>query len=214
MITRSLILCRYNEDISWVDNLDKTLNVFVYDKSPNVLEKQFCYKTENVGRECSAYLEHIVKNYDNLTGQLYFSQAFPFPHIPDYLEILGQQLSLDTIQNGFKWVGPRIKNDIANNLDWGSQFTMMPNSHPNPFSSSIKNIWESVFETPCPEINDYCVSGNFFVQRENILRHNKEKYKKLLKITSYPEQKEFSGVFKSNCIECHFLERMWGKIFE
>jgi hypothetical protein len=213
MTNRSLVLCRYNEDIGWIDSLPSDLQVFIYDKSPIPSTKPFCISTENVGRECSSYLQHIVDHYYNLTDQIYFSQAYPFPHIPDYLDILRQQLSQEKIENGFKWVGPRISNDLANKPNWGKEFTVMPNQHPNPYKRSIKSIWESIFETPCPVMPEYNVSGNFFVEKENILQHKIEKYQKLLEIVSYPEQKNFDGFFRSNCIECHFLERMWGDIF-
>lgn len=213
MTSRSLVLCRYNEDIDWINSLPSDLQVFIYDKSPIPSTWQYCFPSENVGRECSAYLRHIVEHYNNLTDQIYFSQACPFPHISDYLGILRQQLSKEKIENGFKWVGPIINNDLADRLDWGEQFSVMPNQHPNPYKRSIKSIWQSIFETPCPDIPQYNVSGNFFVEKENVLQHKKEKYEKLLEIVSYPEQKNFDGFFRSNCIECHFLERMWGEIF-
>ena len=218
MITRSLVLCRYNENIEWIKKLEQSgLKIFVYDKGEkNNFNQSNLYTTtlDNVGREAHAYLYHIVENYNSLTDQIYFAQAYPFPHIPNYIDYLQSQLQKDTIDGGFEWIGPKIKNDLSNNLNYGSDSTLMPNGHPNPYKRSIKNIYENVFELECPEINYYHVSGCFFVEKNNILSYSLEKYKKLLEIVSYPEQKKYEGFWKSNCIEGHFLERMYEVIFK
>ena len=57
------------------------------------------------------------------------------------------------------------------------------------------------------------MSGCFFVEKKNILKYDISKYEKLLEYTSYPEQKNYNGFYRSNCIEAHFLERMYGVIF-
>jgi len=218
MVTRSLVLCRYNENIDWIKQFNKdTLQIIVYNKGDSLNFSQSnlkVFQLDNVGREAHAYFFHIVNNYDNLTDQVFFSQAYPFPHIPNYIEDLENQLQKDTIDDGFKWIGPKINNDISNNLDYGSDSTLMPNGHPNPYKRSIKSIYEDVFEMNCPPIEYYHVSGCFFVEKNNIFFHSLKKYQKLLEIVSYQEQKEYNGFWKSNCIEGHFLERMYGAIFQ
>jgi hypothetical protein len=218
MITRSLVLCRYNENIEWIKKFEQSnLKIFLYDKGEeNNFNQSNLYATtlDNVGREAHAYFYHIVKNYDVLTDQVYFAQAYPFPHIPNYIEDLHSQLQKDTIDGGFKWVGPKIHNDLFDNLDYGSDRILMPNGHPNPYKRSIKNIYENIFDEKCPNIDYYYVSGCFFVEKNNILSHPIEKYQKLLEIVSYTEQKKYQGFWKSNCIEAHFLERMYEVIFK
>lgn len=217
MITRSLILCRYNENVDWIKNYNRDdLKIFVYDKGESInFDQSNLHKIslDNVGREAHAYFYHIIKNYENLTDQLYFSQAYPFPHISNYTDELNVQLEKNTISGGFEWVGPKIINDFSDNLNYGNDKTIMPNGHPNPYKRSIKNIYESVFKEECPPINHYYVSGCFFVEKKNILKYDISKYEKLLEYTSYPEQKNYNGFYRSNCIEAHFLERMYGVIF-
>ena len=82
MTTRSLVLCRYNENVDWISNLQKDdIEIFVYDKGEDLQLEQSNLKKirlDNVGREAHAYVHHIVENYNNLTDQIYFSQADPF----------------------------------------------------------------------------------------------------------------------------------------
>jgi hypothetical protein len=222
MTTKSLVLCRYNEDVNWIKQLQQDeIEIFIYDKGEQLQLEQFNLKkikSDNVGREAHAYIHHIVENYDNLTDQIYFSQADPFSpltgekesYIPNYIEELKNQMLKSKIDNGFKWIGRVTDNGLQ--MDYGSQIDNI-SGHPNPYKRSMKNIYESVFDKECPLITNYYIGGFFFVERNNVLNHSLDQYKKLLDILSYPEQKEFSGFWKSNPFEAHLLEKMYGTIF-
>lgn len=67
------VIARYKEDISWSDNLKKT-----------VIQKEV--DMPNVGREPASYFHFIVKNYDTLEGEYVFCQGNPFDHAPKLLE--------------------------------------------------------------------------------------------------------------------------------
>ena len=63
-----LIVARYKEDISWLNNLNA--NIIIYNKfydEGNVLP--------NIGREAHTYLYHIINNYDNLPNIIGFIQG-------------------------------------------------------------------------------------------------------------------------------------------
>ena len=223
MTTRSLVLCRYNENVDWISNLQKDdIEIFVYDKGEDLQLEQSNLKKirlDNVGREAHAYVHHIVENYNNLTDQIYFSQADPFApltgeqnsYIPNYIEEIRNQILKQKIENGVKWIGRKSNNGLA--MDYGSQIDNI-SGHPNPYKRSMNNIYESVFEKPCPFIQDYYIGGFFFVEKNNIYLHTLNQYNKLLDILSYPEQKEFDGFWKSNPFEAHLMEKMYGVIFE
>lgn len=215
MLTRSLVLCRYNEDISWISNYERDdLKIYVYDKG-NLFETNqsnvTIIESNNVGRESETFIRHIVENYEKLTDHVYFSQSYPFPHIPDYCSILNEQLEKQNIDGGFFWIGTKILNNTS--LDYGSEKYPVTNDHPNPYFSSMRKIYEYSFGEPCPNIKEYCVSGNFFVSKDNILKNSKEEYEKVLSFLTHEEQKSFSGFWKCNAIEAHLLEKMWGIIF-
>jgi uncharacterized protein YlzI (FlbEa/FlbD family) len=66
-----LVICRYKEDISWIEN--KGIEHIIYDKSVG----------ENVGRESEAFCRYIIENYDNIPESVVFLQGDPFSHCPD-----------------------------------------------------------------------------------------------------------------------------------
>lgn len=67
------VIARYKKDISWADNLEKT-----------VIQKDV--DMPNIGREPASYLYFIIKNYCNLEGEYVFCQDEPFDHCPNFLE--------------------------------------------------------------------------------------------------------------------------------
>lgn len=73
-----IVLSRYNEDISWSDMYSSLRTV--YDKSGDTGSLATgtagkVVKLPNLGRESHTYLQHIVRNYDNLATVTVFSQA-------------------------------------------------------------------------------------------------------------------------------------------
>lgn len=75
MASVEFVIAKYNEDISWIDSIDKQkYKVTIYDKSNNG-------NLPNVGREAHSYLHHITTNYDNLADVTVFLQANPFDHV-------------------------------------------------------------------------------------------------------------------------------------
>jgi len=67
------VIAQYHEDVSWADNLEKT----VITKDTHL---------PNIGREASSYLLFILNNYSTLEGEYVFCQGNPFPHAPKFLE--------------------------------------------------------------------------------------------------------------------------------
>lgn len=63
----TLVIARYNEDISWSEGLNKV----VIQKGTDI---------PNIGREISSYLWFILSNYDILKGEYIFVQGYPFDH--------------------------------------------------------------------------------------------------------------------------------------
>ena len=82
-----LIIARYNEELSWVKNVPSNIKVTIYNKGKNNISNSFI-KLPNVGRESNTYLEHIMKNYDNLANITIFCQGDPFEHNPYFIKLL------------------------------------------------------------------------------------------------------------------------------
>lgn len=85
-----LIVARYNEDISWVEDLDCT--VIIYNKGDKLDPKYNAINVPNFGKEAETYLRAIKENYDLMCNfdHITFLQGDPFDHFPEVLEILPQ----------------------------------------------------------------------------------------------------------------------------
>ena len=72
----SIIISRYNEDLSWLDKY-KEFNLIIYNKGLNNIRNKFnnLIKLPNVGRESHSWLFHIIKNYNNLSDVNIFLQG-------------------------------------------------------------------------------------------------------------------------------------------
>ena len=73
----TLVIAKYQEDISWADNYTKA-----------VIQKGV--DMPNIGREISSFFWFILTNYDKLEGDYIFLQGHPFDHCANVLDILDQ----------------------------------------------------------------------------------------------------------------------------
>jgi hypothetical protein len=83
MIKNNIIIAKYNEDLSWLKDVNKSnFNIIVYDKSEAVFfEKDIIVtKLENLGREAHTFLFYIINNYYSLPEFSIFLQGEPFFH--------------------------------------------------------------------------------------------------------------------------------------
>ena len=73
---KSLIIARYNEDLSWLEEF-KDFKIIVYNKGDKLSDNLFyeVINLENKGRESHTWLHHIVKNYYNLNEITVFLQG-------------------------------------------------------------------------------------------------------------------------------------------
>lgn len=100
--SKSIVMARYNEPIKWVP-VDWYPHMYLYDKNDgeNLIKDDVVggmasiansvkhYEIlSNVGRESHTYLVHIIQHYDTLTDVVYFTQAEPIDHCPDYVTLI------------------------------------------------------------------------------------------------------------------------------
>jgi hypothetical protein len=100
MPSYNIVISRYNENLDWVNKLNKEY-VYIYNKGNTVVENST--KRENIGREIETFLYHIIVNYDNLPDYLILLQGNPFDHMnnidPDNLQINIDLLINSNIEN-------------------------------------------------------------------------------------------------------------------
>lgn len=85
-----LVVARYNEDISWVDDLNCT--VIVYNKGDVLDPKYNSIEVPNYGREAETYLRSIKDFYESFEefDHITFLQGNPFDQSPDILSMIPQ----------------------------------------------------------------------------------------------------------------------------
>tara|TARA_B100000886_G_scaffold134243_1_gene90605 strand:- start:7488 stop:8195 length:708 start_codon:yes stop_codon:yes gene_type:complete len=204
---KSIIVARFNEDISWLKPYND-FNLVIYNKGlelPNFLFKNI-FNIKNVGRESHTWLHHIVKNYHNLDDINIFLQgriddlgcmAHKNPH--QYLKEIdkyGFAASRYGIlgPSHWKWhVG--IDKDIRYKEKWENGSITRSKIG---FRSFAKKFFPEI-----PWIVATSYGGCFAVKKELIRYHNLNFYKTLLDILSAHK----------NPIEGHYMERLWCYMF-
>ena len=188
-----IVVAKYQEDALWLSELSPLVKQTVYNK----FDKKGSNPLPNLGREAHTYLHHITANYDNLSDLTIFAQGGSTVDIPYLTSIL---------------------NTIANNL---TRILKKENIYidlcPNIQAFHVDDSWESLDKKHTtlgaffnyvfgitPEDKEYLcrAHASFVVHKNNILRHPKEFYLKILESVSY----------SSAPCEAHFLERLWKTI--
>lgn len=90
-----LVVCRYNEDLSWVNKISQ--NYIIFNKG-NDIDYPNSIKQTNISREEYTYLKYIVDNYYSLPDRVIFSQAEPIQHSPDFLDLLRYENLFSIVQ--------------------------------------------------------------------------------------------------------------------
>lgn len=112
-----LIVAKYNENISWVENLN--CDVIIYNKGEKTDPKYYALDIDNFGREAETYLRAICNLYekiDELYDHVIFLQGNPFDHNPNILDIIPQD-NKDIVykyphfltEGNFRWVSLGIR---------------------------------------------------------------------------------------------------------
>lgn len=91
-----IVVSCFNEDLSWLDFLPKSISIEIFNKgneitdpiilqNPNIILHNKC---QNIGRETETYLRYILKEYENLNDVTIFTQGNPFDHSPNFSNLI------------------------------------------------------------------------------------------------------------------------------
>ena len=212
-----IVISRYNEDLKWT--LEEPFNEFqyiVYNKGDNEeFEKTFVKQIinlKNVGRNDHTYLYHIVTNYENLNDIVMF--------LPGSLNMSYKKVKAIELLNRLKKNNYSKAIFVATHLKKGElteffnfKLDKWSASEPKHYEKNIENVllpanirpfgkW-FLFNLGNIAINFYQWHGIFSIDKNDIIKHKKFRYEKLL------NQLEGS----SNPEVGHYIERSWPAIF-
>ena len=244
-----IIMSRYNENIDWINQVIEihswVNNIIIFNKGKDDIvikypEKMKVIPLENVGREGETYLNYIIENYDILPQHVWFFQANPFEHSPDFMSLLSVE-SVKDYNRLYQGLTYRYLKDLPKDLDKDNRFYINNNRVIEYFISKydqqvvdIHNFYDEAheqkvvdmeskydvnrfncyydflcdyigIEKPEYSIIGYTWSAMFYVNKEQIIYHKADVYKKLrFKLLEYDVQGGFEG---------YMLERLWNYIF-
>jgi hypothetical protein len=128
-----IIIARYNEDLSWLKKIPKSIKITIYNKGLDDIEipgvKYNIIKLPNIGRESHTYLYHVIQNYDNLSDKTIFCQGDSIFHSPGFLDLLKNVKLFEPVQplSAFYWP------------DGEKPFYFY--NPPKPLLDETKNLW-------------------------------------------------------------------------
>lgn len=130
-----IIISRYSENIDWINqmiDLNKWIrNIIIFNKGEDDLlitrpDIVIEYKMDNIGREGDTYLQYIINNYDDLPEHIWFLQANPFDHSPDFIQLMSEE-SIKSYNNSYQGLTYKYLNNIPN--DTGKDTRFYINNH-------------------------------------------------------------------------------------
>ena len=200
-MNKELIISVYNEDYSWINEINNDVKITVYRKGGETLENEILIKN-NVGRDVHTFFYHICENYNNLSDMLFFSQDYPFDHVENYISIING--GLDECKNnsivnfggyyGYHWNSVKVPTPRAGimwTLSESKQFgnnnkvlICYSNGYPQDHNPNINvdSIWELLFNNQKPNNYEFVPGGHFSITKEQILIRSLDFYKFILNL--------------------------------
>lgn len=178
---KAIIISRYNEMLDWMSMIDMSWDVYIYNKgSPDFFP---AYKhLPNIGREGHTYLSYILEFYDNLPPHNVFLQGDAFPvHVPNL------EYELNHL--------PYINYQGMGNCHFAVRGVYPPPHMTAYYNCNIspKQLYEEYLGQDANKVEHinytFYACACFYVHKNNILRHPRQVYQKLLDV--YNNYKKF-----------------------
>ncbi len=198
-----LIISRFNEDISWINNY--TSNYIIYNKGENLPETYKQKMVPNFGGNQYDIFNYIYTNYNKLPNLIAFMQGNPFDHcLPERFD---QLIYNESYTHLFGDINYPHGEYFESNNNWYIDASFNGHKPPSKFSS-FDEYMHHMFEDYTPLSTLYFPPGSqLIVEKERCLFYSKEFWKKLMEVI--PIEWGINGGR-----EAHIVERSIQLIFE
>ena len=186
-----LVVARYQEDLSWLNNIAPQIQPCVYDKSPDG-------NLPNIGREAHSYLHHIVNNYDDLADLTVFAQGKPFDHAYDFHKTLRALANGSESVADFRWLGHIIDTDDS----IGARLFATWSKNSGDERLDMNGFHRALFGCDGPPFYNFVLGAQFAVARDLIRSRPLPFWRRALEVsTEFPDA-------------AHCFERTWDRVFD
>jgi hypothetical protein len=198
-----LIISRFNEDISWINNY--TSNYIIYNKGENLPETYKQKMVPNFGGNQYDIFNYIYTNYNKLPNLIAFMQGNPFDHcLPERFD---QLIYNESYTHLFGDINYPHGEYFESNNNWYIDASFNGHKPPSKFSS-FDEYMHHMFEDYTPLSTLYFPPGSqLIVEKERCLFYSKEFWKKLMEVIRIEW-----GINGGR--EAHIVERSIQLIFE
>ena len=194
------IISRYQEDLSWVLNLDCEHIVYNKGDTINCISRNPAYRInsidlENLGRESHTYLEFIISNYGNIKPSCTYCFLHGQPFKP-------HNVTIEQINS----VGKISDYTPFGNMVFEHEGVLGPIGNNFPRGIPLYEFCDMLFKDgPVNKeyTNRFYLGGQFAVPGYLILNRDVQFYKFMQR-----------ALLKKNPIEGHIMERIWHIIFD
>lgn len=174
MIEATVVIAHYKEDLKWIDDIDRSrYRVCVVSKTLPTSDNIYIHQSINVGNEASAYLEYIIRDYDNLSTYTVFvhGHEYSYHHNGRMQDLLNKEI---VFTHSYFNICCRARPLLYIKKDgiWREKLAKVIPEHIDVAHP---------FEIP-DGVTDFATKLNaqFYVHRDLIRRHPKELYEQLL----------------------------------
>ena len=211
-----IVIARYNEDLSWLENEFTNEKITIYNKGKDDIKvpphlNYKIIKLPNLGRESHTYLYHIINNYDNLAARTLFLQGDPYdPQVARFM-----YFPLEKYKRAYHFnCGNIIARQCYYSLDYLINKSLSPETFikedPKYGNTKFKDYNFAQFrklydfkKSPFDVMFKVIPGSNFAVDKNKILLREKDFYVKLFSV--------FDSIAP---IEGFYMERLWISVFK
>ncbi len=178
-----ILVSAYNNDLSWLTEYATDCTIynqgeyFIYGKY-KVIDRP------HLGADILDKFSWIVENYDNLPDTVMFIKGnlFNFISKEEFDEVCNEKTFTPLLTKNHKVEMPiaRYNNGIYEEIN-NSWYV---NHYPHKFFSNY-NDFAKEMGLPTPEYLPFAPGSNYIIPKENILKHPKEFYEKLIRFIDY-----------------------------
>lgn len=207
-MTTKYVVCRYNEDLSWLTSLPKE-EVIVYNKGQVCNEHKWdTILAPNIGREAESYLRYIIDNYHDLPDVVVFTQGRISDHVScgscgaGFLKTIAGEARVHG--NSRTRLTIAQETDEFTNPTWNlKNGTWYLDSHYKAGNITFNDWFLSILSMPLVYPMYLYWNALFAVSKERIRSRSLQFYERLIEQVNY----------SSSPVEAHFFERAWYYIF-